>query len=342
MAAPLRGAASKRLLGALCVLCGYFVLCVLSGSRVEAQAQRNDALSVLPVRGGIYMISGPSSNSTVQIGRDGVLVVDTQTSDVSDALLAQIRALSDKPVRMIVNTSVDSRHIGGNATLKKSGQILAGGNQRNALVYGAGGSPIFAHENVLTRLTQAGGEAGAWPTDTYFVQQKDMFFNGEPVQLLHVAAAHTDGDSLVMFRRTDVISVGDVYTPGRYPVIDVQRGGTIDGVVAALNRIIDLTVPEFNEEGGTMVVPGSGHLADEADVADYRDMVTIVRDRIRDMVKKGMTLEQVKASRPTVEYDVVYGEREGATLVESAYRTLASSAPKGAPAGDRSRSGATR
>jgi glyoxylase-like metal-dependent hydrolase (beta-lactamase superfamily II) len=288
------------------------------------------------------MISGPSSNSTVQIGRDGVLVVDTQTPDVSDALLAQIRTLSDKPIRMIVNTSVDARHLGGNAALKKSGQILQGGNQRTAVVYGTGGSPIFAHERVLTRLSESGGDAAAWPTDTYFVQQKDMFFNGEPVQLIHVPAAHTDGDSLVMFRRSDVVSVGDVFTPGRYPVIDVQRGGTVDGVVAALNRIIELTVPEFNEEGGTMVIPGSGHVADEADVAEYRDMVTIVRDRIRDMVKKGMTLEQVKASRPTVDYDVVYGEREGAAFIENAYRTLGNSAPKAAPAGDRSRSGATR
>jgi len=277
----------------------------------------------------------------VQVGRDGVLVVDTQSEALSDALLAQIRMLSEKPIRVIVNTAIDAGHIGGNATLKKSGQILTGGNQRTAMVYGTGGAPIYAHENVLSRLAKAGGDSAGWPTDTYFVAQKDMFFNGEPVQLIHVPSAHSDGDSLVMFRRTDVISVGNIYTPGRYPVIDVERGGTIDGLVAALNRIIDLTVPEFNEEGGTMVVPGRGHLSDEADVAEYRDMVTIVRDRIRDMVKKGMTLEQVTASKPTIDYDPVYGEREGQAFIEAAYRTLAPAKPASAP-GRRKPAGAAK
>ena len=140
-------------------------------------------------------------------------------------------------------------------------------------------------------------------------------------------AVAVDGDTLVVFRRTDVISVGNIYTPDRYPVIDVARGGTIDGVVAALNRIIDLTVPEFNEEGGTMVVPGRGYLADEADVAEYRDMVTIVRDRVRDMVRKGMSLDQVKASKPSGEYDVVYGEHEAQTFIEAVYRSLAKEKP---------------
>jgi glyoxylase-like metal-dependent hydrolase (beta-lactamase superfamily II) len=293
---------------------------------------------VLPVRAGIYMISSRTANTTVQIGRDGVLVVDTQTGGLADALLAEIRKLSDKPIRMIVNTTIDADHIGGNAALKKSGQILAGGNQRNAAIYGAGGSPIFAFEKVLLRMTNGGGDAAGWPTDTYFVAQKDMFFNGEPVQLMHLPAAHSDGDSMVVFRRTDVISVGSIYAPDHYPSIDVERGGTLDGVVAALNRVIELTVPEFNEQGGTMIVPGRGHLADEADVAEYRDMVTIVRDRVRDMVKKGMTLEQVRAAKPTADYDVVYGERDGQTFIEAAYRTLApakavASRPTGAGGG---------
>jgi glyoxylase-like metal-dependent hydrolase (beta-lactamase superfamily II) len=312
-------------------------LCISRGSVAQAQAPSNNGLSVLPVRGGIYMISGPTANTTVQVGRDGVLVVDTQTEALGDALLAQIRTLSDKPIRMIVNTSVAADHVGGNAVLKKSGQILSGGNQRAATVYGTGGSPIYAHENVLTRLTQANSDAAGWPTDTYFVAQKDMFFNGEPVQLMHAPSAHSDGDTLVMFRRTDVISVGNIYTPDRYPVIDMTRGGTIDGVVATLNRIIDLAVAEFNAEGGTMVVPGRGYLSDEADVAEYRDMVTIVRDRVRDMVAKGMSLDQVKASKPTADYDVVYGAREGQTFIESAYRTLARSAAKPSPATGRRR-----
>jgi cyclase len=325
----------RRLVGIVCVAA---VLALPCGSVLRAQTQSNSGLSVLRVRGGIYMISGPTSNTTVQVGRDGVLVVDTQTEALGEALFAQIRTLSDKPIRIIVNTTIDADHIGGNAGLKKAGQSLSvGPNGRTTLVYGTGGSSIYAHENILTRLTQANTDAAGWPTDTYFVPQKDMFFNGEPVQLMHAASAHSDGDTLVVFRRTDVISVGNIYTPDRYPVIDTARGGTIDGLVAALNRVIDLTVPEFNEEGGTMVVPGRGFLADEADVAEYRDMVTIVRDRVRDMVKKGMSLDQVRASKPTADYDVVYGEREGRTFVEAAYRTLAPAA-KTAPSTSRGRS----
>jgi glyoxylase-like metal-dependent hydrolase (beta-lactamase superfamily II) len=135
-------------------------------------------------------------------------------------------------------------------------------------------------------------------------------------------AAHADGDVLVVFRRSDVVSAGDVYTPDRYPVIDVKRGGSINGLVNALNQLLRITVPEFNQQGGTLVIPGHGRLSDEADVADYRDMVTIVRDRVRDMVKKGMTLEQVKAAKPTVDYDVIYGADKGAVFVEQAYNSL--------------------
>ena len=200
--------------------------------------------------------------------------------------------------------------------------MLQGGNTRAATVFSSAGAPIWAHEGVLNRLTAAGGEAGGWPTDTFFVEQKDLFFNGEPVQLLHVPAGHANGDALVVFRRTDVISAGDIYTPDRYPVIDLEHGGSINGLIAGLNLLLRLTVPEFNQQGGTLVVPGHGRLSDEADVSEYRDMVTIVRDRIQDMVKKKMTLEQVKAAKPTLDYDGVYGAKEGAVFVEQVYRSL--------------------
>ena len=284
-----------------------------------AQAQ---PLSVLPVRGSVYMISSADGNSTVQVGRDGVLVVDPLTPAVSAAVLAEIRKLSDRPVRFVINTSGDDDHISGNEAVAGSGQTLQGGNTRAATVYSSGGAPIYAHEGVLGRLTDAGGSSAGWPTDTYFVAQKDLFVNGEPVQLLHVPSAHTDGDSLVVFRRTDVISAGDVFTPDRYPRIDLERGGSINGLIAGLNYLLRLTVPEFNQQGGTLVVPGHGRLSDEADVAEYRDMVTIIRDRIQDMVKKKMTLEQVKAAKPTFDYDVIYGANDGAVFVEQVYRSL--------------------
>jgi glyoxylase-like metal-dependent hydrolase (beta-lactamase superfamily II) len=295
------------------------VTCLVAAAAPPLAAQETQ---VLPVRGGLYMVSGPGGNTTVQIGRDGVLVVDPSTATGAPALLGEIARLTDKPMRFVINTSADPNHTGGNKTVAASGQILAGGNTRASTVYSSGGAPIWAHEGVLKRLTDAGGDAGGWPTDSYFVAQKDLFVNGEPVQLLQMPAAYSDGDSIVVFRRTDVISAGDVFTPDRYPVIDVQKGGTINGYIDALNYLLRLTVPEFNQQGGTLVVPGHGRLSDEADVAEYRDMVTIVRDRIRDMVKKKMTLEQVKAAKPTFDYDGIYGAKEGLEFVEQVYRSL--------------------
>ena len=296
---------------------------VLVAAAASLPAQTGGALEVLPVRDGVHMVAGPSGNTTVQVGRDGVLVVDPQPAALTERLLAEIRKLSDKPVRYVVNSSGDAEHVGGNQGVAASGQLLQGGNTRAATVYSTGGAPIWAHEGVLKRLTAESPEGAAgWPTDTFFVDLKDLFVNGEPVQLMAAPAAHADGDVLVVFRRSDVVHAGDVYTPDRYPVIDVKRGGSINGLVNALNQLLRVTVPEFNQQGGTLVIPGHGRLSDEADVADYRDMVTILRDRVRDMVKKGMTLEQVKAAKPTVDYDVIYGADKGAVFVEQAYNSL--------------------
>jgi cyclase len=289
----------------------------IAGLPVDAQAP----LDVVHVRGGVYMIAGPGGNTTVQVGGDGVLLVDPQPTESSSALLAEIAKLSDRPVRYVLNTSGDADHVAGNALAAK-GKVLEGGNTRPATVYSSGGAAIWAHENVLARLTGEGGPAAVWPTDTYFVAQKDLFVNGEPVQLLHTPSAHSDGDSLVMFRRSDAVSAGDVFTPDRYPVIDLAKGGSINGLIDALNHLLRLTVPEFNQQGGTLVIPGHGRLSDEADVAEYRDMVTFVRDRIADMVKKGMTLDQVKAARPTLDYDGLFGSDKGAVFVEQVYRSL--------------------
>ena len=292
---------------------------------VTVSAQTVAPLEVIPVRGGIYMVAGPSGNATVQVGRDGVLVVDPQTAELSDRLLAEIRRLSDKPVRFVLNTTGDADHVGGNQAIAASGRILAGGNTRAATAFATAGAPIWAHEAVLKRLTAEASEtSAAWPTDTFFVAQKDLFVNGEPVQLMSTPAAHTSGDVMVVFRRTDVVSAGDVYTPDRYPVIDATHGGSINGLVDALNHLLRITVPEFNQQGGTLVIPGHGQLSDEADVSEYRDMVTIVRDRVRDMVKKGMTLEQVKAAKPTFDYDGIYGANKGAVFIEQVYSSLRS------------------
>jgi len=192
---------------------------------------------------------------------------------------------------------------------------------------------IVAHENVLRRMSGAGGgdalsagHADAWPASTYFGEEEELFFNGEPIQLLWQPAAHTDDDSLVFFRRSDILSTGDVFITTTFPVIDVASGSTINGVVAALNRVIDITIPSEKQEGGTLVIPGHGHLSDEADVVDYRDMVTIIRDRIQDLIKKGMTLEQVKAAKPALDYEGRYGASTGSAttgqFIEAVYKTL--------------------
>ena len=287
---------------------------------VEVPSLTEDGeIHVLPVQGNVYMLFGGGGNTTVQIGKDGVLVVDTKKTDQAEKLIAAIRKITDKPIRYVLNTSADADLTGGNEKVADAGRTITGGNVAG---YNAGfPATMVAHEKVAARMREAGAPPGSWPMDTYFVESKDLFVNGEAVQMFHQPAAHSDGDSLVFFRRSDVVSTGDIFVPDRYPVIDVARGGSINGLVNALNRILDITVPADKQEGGTMVIPGHGRLCDEADVVEYRDMTTIVRDRIQDMVKKGMTLEQVKAARPTQDYDPLYGPSDA--FVESAYRSLA-------------------
>lgn len=306
-----------------------FVLAAI-GSMTAPQNQRLDNIEVhvLPVQGSVYMLVGAGSNITLQIGNEGVLLVDTSYEQLSDKVVAAIRTLSDKPIRYIINSDADPDHVGGNAPIARQGATIAGGN------VGAGantGAAIIAHENVLNRMSaptgrQAPTPTGAWPTDTYFTKKKELFFNGEAIEILHQRSAHTDGDSLVFFRRSDVISAGDLFLTTTYPVIDLERGGSIQGVIDALNRILDIAIPKDKQEGGTYVIPGHGRLCDEADVLEYRDMVTIIRDRIRDMVQRGMTLEQVKAARPTLDYDGRYGATTGswttAMFIEAVYRSL--------------------
>ena len=295
---------------------------------VRAQAPGPDELAVWHVRGGIYMLVGAGGNTTVQVGEHGVLVVDTKLATASDALLAAIRKISDKPIRYIVNTHWHADHIGSNETIAKAGSTIAGGNVSGAIADAGEGAAVIAHENVLTRMSTQEPPLPfeAWPTDTLFVPRKDLYFNGEAIEILYQPAAHTDGDTLVFFRRTDVVSTGDVFTTTGYPVIRPEDGGSIDGVVAALNHIIEITVPEEKQEGGTLVIPGHGRLCDEADVVEYRDMVTIIRDRIKSMVEMGMTLRQVQAAKPTADYDGRYGATSGRWTTEqfvaAAYESL--------------------
>jgi glyoxylase-like metal-dependent hydrolase (beta-lactamase superfamily II) len=294
----------------------------------EAQTPAPDELAVWHVRDGIYMLVGAGGNTTVHVGDDGVLVVDTKLATASDALLAAIREISNKPIRYVVNTHWHADHVGSNEGIARAGSTIAGGNVSGAIADAGEGAAVIAHENVLVRMSgqESPPPFAAWPTDTLFTPRKDLYFNGEAIEILHQPAAHTDGDSLVFFRRTDVISTGDVFTTTSYPVIRPEDGGGIDGVIAALNNIIEITVPEEKQEGGTLVIPGHGRLCDEADVVEYRDMVTIIRDRIKNMAAMGMTLRQVQAAKPTADYDGRYGATSGRWTTEqfvaAAYESL--------------------
>ena len=295
---------------------------------VSGLRAQSPAVAVLPVQGSVSMVTVSGMNVAVQIGKNGVLLVDAPPADAAPAVMVEIRKLTDKPVRFIINTSADADHVGGNAAVVSAvvGREVRGAPMGALTGLGAtlGRPAIIAHTNVLGRMSKAvpAPPAAALPTTEYFQPSMD-FFNGEAIVLLH-HQGHTDGDSLVFMRRSDVIVTGDLFTPGRYPAIDVTRGGSVQGLVRALTEILALAVPEAFAEGGTKMIPGHGRVAEETDVAEFRDMVVIVRDRVQDLVEKKMTLEQIKAAKPTRDYDAEYGASaaDADRFIESIYRSL--------------------
>jgi glyoxylase-like metal-dependent hydrolase (beta-lactamase superfamily II) len=312
-----------------------------AGSGAVAQQNQNfDAVQIdaVKVRDNIYMLVGAGGNVTIHFGTDGVMVVDTQFAPLSAKILDAIRSFTDAPIRYVVNTHVHGDHIGGNEAIAKAGRFRAGGNVVGDLGAAATATAaIIAHENVLKRLSAepAAGQTqvpfAMWPTETFITKRREFLFNGEAVQIIHQPNAHTDGDSVVFFRRSDVVATGDLFTTVMYPFIDVANGGTIDGYIDALNAIMEITVASNVNEGGTLVVPGHGRLSDEQDVVEYRNMATIVRDRVKEYVRRGMTLEQVQAARPTLDFDPRYGAETGfwttSMFVETIYRQMAAANP---------------
>jgi len=290
-------------------------------------------VTILPVRGDVFALMSSTGNTTVQVGDDGVLVVDPQRAELSQAILAAIAKLSSKPIRTIIDTSADVLMTGGNEAVAKAGRSI--GPDAAFFAVEGNSASIYAHENVLLSMSPsvAGAVArgaAAWPTDTYFSPATELFFNNEAIDIRHEPAAHSDGDSVVYFRRSDVVSTGEVFSLVGYPHIDLTHGGSINGVIEALNKILEITVPERSEEGGTLVVPGNGRLCDAYEVVSYRDMLTIIRDEISAMMKKGLNLPQIQATHPTEGYDGRFG-REGEPwtperFVETVYRSLSSEA----------------
>jgi cyclase len=292
------------------------------------QAAGQGQLRVTKVRPNIYVLTGAGGNITVMPFDLGVVVVDTGSTAMADKVLETVTQLSPKPIANIINTSATPDHVGGNEKLHNAGRRLP-----FEIVAGEG-PMVIAHEKVLTRMSAPTGQVAAtpekaWPNETYHVDYKKLaaeYRGGEQIELLYMPAAHSDGDSIVWFRHADVIATGDIFMESSYPIIEVANGGTINGVIVALNKILDFAFADFRSEGGTMIVPGHGRLCDMSDVAYYRDMLTIIRDLVQDMIKKGMTLEQVKAAKPTFAWDGRYGSTSGPwttdMFVEAVYKTL--------------------
>ena len=282
----------------------------------QSGATPSDDIGVLKVQGNVYMLATPAGNIAAQIGDDGIVVVNTATEALAPRVAAALKKLDLKPIQWVINTDAAMNHIGGNAALPAASGLPRGRQPR-----------IVADQNVLNYLggalrKQLNVPEALWPNDEYFTPTKDFAFNGEAVVAIHMPNALTDGDSIVHFRRSDVLAVGDLFTPGFYPVIHTDRGGSIQGVLDALNQILRIAVPLKYEEGGTYVIPGRGRLCDEADVVEYRNMVTIVRDRVLDAVKKNRTLEQTLAAKLTRDYDVQYDPKAADAFVEAIYKTV--------------------
>jgi glyoxylase-like metal-dependent hydrolase (beta-lactamase superfamily II) len=346
------------------VLAGATTFAQQNRGAVNRPAAPAGALEIVPVRDNIYVIAGAGANVVVSAGRDGLFLVDSGSEGQTPQLLAALAELQKrldfkrpqserwaaegnfstllepyyrteppKPVRYIANTTLAADHVSGNAKVRAAGKTFTGGNVAGEIDPSTEGAAILAHENLLGRMGQAKVPAEGLPTDTYFGDHMKLshFFNGEGVVLYHAPAATTDGDSIVNFRRSDVFATGDMFRMSAYPMIDADKGGSIQGVLAALNRLIDMSVAEFRTEGGTLVVGGHGRIGDLADLTYYRDMCTIIRDRVADLKKKNMSIAQIKAAKPTEDWDGRFGTDPAWTpdmFVEAIFKTLNGSAGK--------------
>jgi glyoxylase-like metal-dependent hydrolase (beta-lactamase superfamily II) len=304
-------------------------------SRAADSEPRDGEVHVFPVRDNIYMLLGDGGNIVVETGDQGPFVVDSGMGALSDKVIAAIRRLSPKPIQFIANTSMRAEHVGGNAKLAAAGadpslpgsffDLQAPGGATGHQADPAHNATLIAQNNVVLRLEAAKAPEAMIPSDTFLEERRRKFHNGELIELFHEPNAATDGDSIVHFRRSDVIVAGDIFNTTQYPFIDLKSGGSVQGEINGLNAILDRTGYEHEEQGGTYVVPGHGYLCDEHEVVEYRDMVVIIRDRVKSMIDGGATLEQVQAARLTADYDTRYGANSGpwttAMFVEAVYNS---------------------
>jgi len=289
-------------------------------------------IHVWPVQGNVYMLLGDGANMAVQIGPQGAFVVDSGAGKLTDQAIAAIAKLTPRRIQFLINTSVHADHTGANVKFHAAGQdpSLFGSFFSNGRPEAGTTATLIAHQNVQNRMIAAKGAGQipveGWPTDTFLRDRRRKFHNQEGVEIFWQPNATTDGDSIVHFRRSDVLVTGDIFDTTRYPFIDLNNGGSVQGEIQALNFILDRTLYEHDEDNGTMIIPGHGRVSNEFEVAEYRDMIVIIRDRIRAMMDKNATLDEVRAARPTIDYDTRFGANTGAwttdMFIEAIYTSL--------------------
>ena len=296
--------------------------------RTFDQSSEDGEIHVLPAQGSISMLVGDGGNIAVQVGEQGPMLVNSGAGKIADKVIAAVRKLSEKPIQFIVNTGFQTDFTGGNAKLRASGYdpSVVGSFFSGQFADAGKGATIVGHQNVQNHLELLKTNAEGWPSDTFLEGRRRKFHNGEAIEIFHLPNAVTDADSIVHFRRSDVIVTGGVFSTVSYPHINVRDGGGIQGEIAALNFILDRTVYKHDEEDGTLIMPGQGRLCDEWEVAEYRDMLVIIRDRVQDLIRSGATLDRVQAARVTADYDGRFGATSGpwttAMFVEAVYASL--------------------
>ena len=303
---------------------------VLSGLAEPAIAQASKpaapaGLETIKVRENVYAIFGAGSNITVHVGEDGLILVDSGSTASAEQVVAAIKAISPEPIRLIVNTSADMDHVGGNQVVGAAGLEVNPDSFADEPR-----ATVLSHENVLTRLS--GDDkipTDLWPSETFTSRVRSMYLNNDAVMVYRMTGAHSDGDTVVLFRKADVIATGDIIDLRSFPVIDASKGASIQGELDALNRLLEMTVPAMPlvlKPGRTLLIPGHGRVSDYAELVEYRDMVTTIKDNIEALIKKGMTLEQVKAANPTAGYRARWGKESGPwttdMFVEAVYNGL--------------------
>jgi glyoxylase-like metal-dependent hydrolase (beta-lactamase superfamily II) len=312
-------------------------------SAVSLRAAEPDTggIDVVQVRPNFYMLGGAGGNIAVQIGSDGVVLVNAGTEAASEKVLAALRKLTPLPIRYVIDTNAEADFVGGNGKLAKAGKTIftnvLGNPALTEAMTNGGAAAILAHDSILQRMSAPTGKAApfpddALPTEAFYPKRQTLRMNDEGIEVLYQPAAHSDADSIVFFRGSDVVVAGDILDKTRFPVIDVSNGGSIQGEIDALNKLIELAIaptPFIYKGVGTYVIPGHGRLCEQMEVVDYRDMVVLVRDVVADMIKQGMTLDQIKAASPAKPYETQYGVQPGVTnaFIESIYKSLTASKP---------------